>query len=126
MISDNVHWSDTTKKEVANYFITFLDKTSGGSPKPAEGVHLEPFSSALQAAKITVIPVNVQHGAGAGGNGDESSSEKEEEEEENDGGDGGDGDVGGDGGNGQAGDDEVFLPNQQQAGDASMDTSNRD
>ena len=102
MITDNVHWSETTKKELVNYFLMFLDNKSDGSPKPAEGVHLEPFSSALKAVKIFVKPVKVAKGPPS----DDESSEEEG------GGETGDAPGGGDGGgdeNMQGGDD-VFAP----------------
>ena len=117
MVTDNVHWSETTRKDITNYMLMFLSSKSTGSPKPAEDIHLEPFSTALKDVKITVIPVKISRESLR-----QDSSEEEEEEGEN----GGEtADNSGGAGQGQggstssSGSDNVFHP----AEDANMDTT---
>ena len=83
MITDNVHWSKTTRKEIANYMMMWLNNKAASNPKNNE-VDIEPFSSALLNSDIYVKPVPIEKPIF-------SDSESEEEEEENDGEGGSDG-----------------------------------
>ena len=60
MIEDNVHWLETTMKELTNYVLMWLENKSKGDPKPLEFRDIEPFSSALATVKITFKSVKVQ------------------------------------------------------------------
>ena len=83
MITDGVHWSKATLKEIANYCIQWLGNKAAANPKNAE-LDIEPFSDALLVKDIYVKPVTIEKFKGD----DDSGSSEEEEEEEDDGDDG--------------------------------------
>ena len=103
MLDDNVHWSEITMKELANYVIMWLENKSNGDPKLSEHKDMEPFSTALLVKKIYVKPVKINKEPVK-----DSSSSSEEE--------------GGEGGGGEQGKDAdksnpVFADNQNPAQD---------
>ena len=81
MIDDNVHWSETTRKELANYVVMWLENKSAGDPKPSEHATIEPFSTALAGVEITVRPVNIEKAPIQDSDTEESEDEEEEGEE---------------------------------------------